>query len=117
MVQSDELSEPLLARYLPAAQFVHEVAVPVAEAYVPAGQSVQAEALAAEYLPATQLVQAAEPAIEYFPASQPEQLVDSVVPVPLTNKPAAQLEQLDEDDGIAYLPAAQVVQAVAPSTE
>jgi len=48
----------------PAAQFVQEVAVPVAEAYLPAGQSVQAEALANEYLPAAQLVQAEAPAME-----------------------------------------------------
>ena len=63
--------------------------------YVPAGQSVQTEAPAAEYLPAAQLVQtslvcAVDP--EYVPAGQSVQ----------TEAPAAE-----------YLPAVQLLQSVA----
>ena len=59
------LSTPAVAWYLPATQLVQEAELvcDVEPENLPASQSVQTEAPAAEYLPATQLVQMVDPAI------------------------------------------------------
>ena len=70
--------------------------LPSIAAYLPAKQSVQTEALAAEYLPATQLMHTEEPAVGCdLPASQ---FVHTEAPV------------------AEYWPAAQRLQAALPDT-
>ena len=47
-MQVDETEAPVAVENVPAAQFVHVVAVPGATAYVPAGQLIQPLAFATE---------------------------------------------------------------------
>ena len=85
---------PVVVRYLPAAQFVHEVA-PVSGLYVPTAHEVQTVAASPEYLPAAQAVHASRPEDEdKVPAAHDVQ------------------ETAFEDD--AYVPATQLEQAVEP---
>ena len=82
---------PVAAEYLPAAQSRHSAAI-VAVEYLPAGQLVQTVAAEMEVnLPAVQSEQIDAPAAENLPATQFPQTVLEVPPLLSVNLPATQL--------------------------